>query len=313
MIFYALFRSAVIAEAEAVREYLIHYTAAKPSRGVKALLVHRQPKAAPLPAHQTSDVAGTVGAEPVAAHGGLYTEAIPQGLGCLRHCEAGGIAVAQLAHGVAPLHIVSVYDEIRFLYSASQKPEGQAQLRAALHRSVRAAVHGHTAVMGYGQYRGRSVAQHADDVGGAWLEGVHILQVYAAGAQIITAAGYGVVGVVQGKAAVVHKQARQLRSHQGISPGIEALPQPVRAQSHEQALMYGGVAGGRGLEILLYQALRRRALQTLAQLFIAAHRHPAAFPVFRLHGTAVAVADSHAAALRPVLAVAAAEIDFISP
>ena len=73
------------------------------------------------------------------------------------------------------------------------------------------------------------------------------------------------------------------------------------------------IAGGRGLEVTLDEALHGRRLQPLHQLFIAAYRHPASVPELCIHTLTVAVADCHAAALGPVFLVTAAKINLISP
>ena len=304
-------RRVILAEAEAVGEDLVHDAVAEPFRGVKVPLIHRQPEAAALMAHEPADIAGMVRAEPVAAHLGLNTEAVPQGLGLLRDGNLGHIAVPLPLHGIAFATLIAVDHQLRLLHLAAQKAEGKAKGPATFHSPKGAAAQGEAAVMGHGKLRGRSTAQDADDVGGAGLEGVHVIHVHPGGTQIVAAVGRDLIGRVQRHAAVVHQHPHQLRPYQRVAPAIETLAQPVQGQTTQQAVMNCGIAGGAGLKILLYQLLRPGALQQGAKLLISAGDSPASLAEHRLHHPAVAVGHGHAVVVGPLLPVAAAEINLI--
>ena len=304
-------RRVILAEAEAVGEDLVHDAAAEPFRGVKAPLIHGQPEAAALVAHEPADIAGIVRTEPVAAHLGLDTEVVPQGLGLRRGGDLGYIAVPLPRHGIAFAALIAVDHQLRLLHLAAQKAEGKTKGPAAFHSPKGAAAQGEAAVMGHGKLCSRGMAQDADNVGGAGLEGVHVVHVHPGGAQVITAVGRDLIGRVQRHAAVVHQHPHQLRPYQGVAPAIEAFAQPVQGQATQKAVMNCGIAGGAGLKILLYQLLRPGALQQGAELLIAAGGSPAPLAEYRLHHPAVAVGHGHAVVIGPLLPVAAAEINLI--
>ena len=159
-----------------------------------------------------------------------------------------------------------------------------------------------------GRTLGRA-AQDADDVGRARLIGLDVLRLDAPAAQVVAAGGRDAVGLLELQAAVVHQQAHELGRGQRLFLAPEALAEHAQRQSPAEAAVERGVDGRRGLEVLLHQRRAERRYQQLADLQIAADRDPAPAGEAREDLASVFIADGQGIVLRPVLVVAASEID----
>ena len=214
---------AVVGEAEAVREDLVHDAAAKPRGRLELGVVHRQAEAALAPGANVAEIARLVGAQPVGAALGLHIEGIPEGHGLGGDREVYIINVILLLHRPAAFKVVAPDNKLRPADPAAAAAEGQAQIPAHAHRAVVAAVLLETGVVDEGGYLLHRAAQDADHVGGAGLIGLDILGLNARAAQVVAAGGDNAVGLLELHAAVVHQDAQKLRRGQRLALGLKDL------------------------------------------------------------------------------------------
>ena len=308
----AALRGPVVGEGEAIREDLIYDRAPKPRGRLKILPIDRQTEAVCLISVQSPLVAAPVGTQPVRAAPGLDAKAIPVCGRLFRRGDRDREAVLGGDHGVFLLQLVAVEDQKSALCPAGDHVQRERQLLPFPYGAERPAACCAPGVM-RGHERAAAAAQDADHMGGAGLEAVHLRQIHAGCAQIAAAACRELVGVLHGKAAVVHQQAHQLWRGQRIVRIEEAFRERVQLDPALDTGTGGRVYRRSRLKILSDQSRTVRLPEDLHHHGVPVHRGPA-LPVPRgRNGAAVVIDNGERIVLRPVFLIAAAEPDGIGP